>query len=1055
MALALLQGALVGVGLFGVQAVLCGQDYVPLELFGGLAVGLALTPLADRFGARTSQGVGALLGLTLAALFLLGWSAPTASALGLAAGLLLARKARGGRGRASLALAGGAAGALAAGHLAPHWAAGASPLLPCLGLAVAAAIRLRPASAPLASPPTLQERALWPALRLATLWVLSAGALRFVASGWPEAAALAAAPLLAGLALARALGPRLSNSRALALGAELVGWGGVALVARGVPDAVRGQGAPTTLWLLLLASGLLAAPAWAPSQAAPPAETEGPSPLRRIAWASALACALLSGSPLGTRIFQDGLAHASDAQRAALGWGQGQVSSQEFADAVTAGRISARVWGQRTFWPSTTCLLEAKRDARQLRLLSQAGQVRSALADRRGSETHPEAPAVVAAALAAWNADALGGEPLVQAGLGDGVLAATLGRREAPPQIYESDPSLLSLHAHPARPFAFRVGELEAFRSRLHLVPPSARPPASLVAYALAPPALPPGEFVAPLSVLPGAWLRALSGRQLWAFAVGEGLVLTTRLPSLAELEAGWKRDPGLAKALAEVGLRRPLELLSCLAASPSGLTALAADHPSGSKDLHASEVVRTGARTLAASGPDLGSGPQAAAAGAALAELLVRRASPAALPFARAAVASLRSSTTLRTLGDVLHIEAARANRAPSEDPVPLWAEALELDPRDVGARLALGWHHYDRKDFSAAQRLLLPAVGRDAQRERELQYLLGLAAFGLQEAGPAQLHFQAARGFRNADDLAALARSMAQSQRQQRPTPPEAGTPGTGTPDAPAGPDPKEPQGPAPTPSPPVTSPQARNRIRAAELFLRQAQAQTGDDQLGALLNAADTLTRAASGRTELTPKEQLKLARLLRKVGQALAARRGVALQAAALARVEAEVLAPLTSSNPRRAIDRAQALARGRQGDQAQSELEALIAGPGARLPAAHVALAELHLGAQRNDAAIQAYHQALAVSPNTSGTAKIYLALAEAYVIDARTDRAQSVLEAAARLYPGHPKIMLALAEIYVQLGLSGDARRTLKAFLKSAPKTHPDRARAEAALQGL
>ncbi len=662
LALALLQGALVGAGLSGVQAVLCGQDYVPLELWGGLAVGLALTPVADRFGPRASQAVGALLGLTLAALFLLGWSAPTASALGLAAGLLLAREARGGRGRASLALAGSAAGALAAGHLAPLWAAGTSPLLPCLGLALAAAIRLRPASALPARPATLEGRALWPALRLATLWVLSAGALRFVASGWPEAAALAAAPLLAGLALALLLGPRLSPSRALALGAELLGWGGVWLMARGVPDAVRGQGAPTSLWLLLLASGLLAAPAWARARAATPAVPEGrPSLLRQIA----LAC--------------------------------------------------ARVWGRRSLWPSTTCLLEAKRDARQLRLLSQAGQVRSALPDRRGSETHPEAPAVVAAALAAWNADALGGEPLVQAGLGDGVLAATLGRREAPPQIYESDPSLLSLHAHPARPFAFRVGELGAFRSRLHLAPPSARPPAGLVAYALAPTALPSGEFVAPLSVLPGAWLRALNERQLWAFAVGEGLVLTSRLPSLAELEAGWERDPGLAKALAEVGLRRPLELLSCLAASPSGLAALAADHPTGSKDLHASEVVRVGARTLAASGPDLGSGPQAAAAGAALADLLVRRASPAALPFARAAVASLRSSTTLRTLGDVLHIEAARANRAPSEDPVPLWAEALELDPRDVGARLALGWHHYDRKDFNAAQRLLLPAVHQE----------------------------------------------------------------------------------------------------------------------------------------------------------------------------------------------------------------------------------------------------------------------------------------------------------------------------------------------------
>lgn len=976
---------------------------------------------------------------------LLGWSAAAASVLGLAAGALLASEARGGRGRASLTLAGAAAGALAAGHLAPDWAQGTSPLLPCLALVVAAAIRLRPADA--AQDTSLQGRAALPSLRLATLWVLSAGGLRFVASGWPEAAALATAPLLGGLALARLLGPRLPAPRALAFGAELLGWAGVALVARGVPDAVRGQGAPTSLWVLLIASGLLTAPAWARSRDATPSP-EGPSLLRRVGLAALLGCALLGSSPLGTWIFHESLTRASDAQRAALGWGQGQAASQEFSEAVTAGRISARVWSRRTFWPSTACVLEAKRDARRLRLLSQAGEVRSALPDRRGAEDYPEAPAVVAAALAAWNSDALGGEPLIQAGLGDGVLAAALGQREPPPAIYEPDPSLLSLHAHPARPFAFRVGELAAFRARLHLAPPSARPPAGHVAYALAPRALPSGEFTAPLSVLPGAWLEGLAERSLWAFAVGEGLVLTTRLPSLAELEAGWKRDPGLAKALASVGLRRPLELLSCLAANPSGLKALAADHPTGSSDLHASEVVRVGARTLAAAGPDLGAGPPAAAAGAALAELLARRQSPAALPFARAAVASLRSSTTLRTLGDVLHLEAARANRAPSEDPVPLWAEALKLDPRDVGARLALGWHHYDRKDFKAAQHLLLPGVGRDAQRERELQYLLGLSAFGLQEAGPAQLHFQAARGFRNADDLAALARSMAQAQRKQRPTSPiPSGTP--------PGPDAKEPQGPAPTPSPPVTSPQARNRIRAAELFWRQAQAQSGDAQLGALLNAADTLTRAASGRGELTPKEQLKLARLLRKVGEDLEARRGVALQARALAQVEAEVWALLAPGSPRRAIDRVKALARAGRGEQALAEMEELIAGPGARLPVAHVALAELHLRAQRNDAAIKAYHQALAVSPNTSGTAKIYLALAGAYVIEGRSDRAQSVLEAAARLYPEHPKIMMALAETYVQLGLTGDARRTLKAFLDSAPETHPDRAKAEAALEGL
>jgi tetratricopeptide (TPR) repeat protein len=1040
----------VSFGLVSAQSVLCGRDYTPLELWGGLAAGIALTPLAGRFGPRAPQAAALAVVLTLAALTLLGWAAPAASALGLAAGVLLASEARS-LGRTSLVLAGAAAGALGAGHFAAS-SSGTALLAPCLTLVLASALRLRPL-APSQPSHATPGRLPWPALRLATLWVLSAGALRFVTSGWPEATALAAAPLLAGLALARLLGPRLSAARWLAFAAELLGWAALWLTATGVADSVRGQGAPTSLWLLLFASGLLAAPAWA-SQTRDEASGEtgdgtgdGPRPAAtQLLLASALGCALLGASPLGTWIFNDALARASDAQRAALGWGQGQVGSEEFRSAVTEGRIAARVWSQRTFWPSTSCVLEAKRDQRRLRLLSQAGQVRSALPDRRGAEAHPEAPAVVAAALAAWGADGLESALLVQEGLGDGVLASVLSRRQAPPAIFESDPGVLSLHAHAARPFAFRVGQLEGFRDRLRVAPPSARPSAGLVAYALAPPALPTGDFVAPLSVLPSAWLRDVSQRPLWAFAVGEGLVITSRLPSLAELEAGWKRDPGLAEALAEVGLRRPLELLSCLAATPNGFQALAAEHPNPTQDLHASEVLRVGARTLAASGPDLGSGPKAAAAAAALAELLARRKSPAALPFARAAVATLRSSTTLRTLGDVLHLEAARTNRPPSEDPVPLWTEALELDPRDVGARLALGWHHYDRKDFPAARRLLLPGIGRDAQRERELQYLLGLSALGLQEASAARLHFQAARGFRNADDLAALARSMAQSQRKQRPTP---------TPTPGGDPGPRDPQGPEPTPSPTATLPQARNRIRAAELFLRQAQAQSGDAQLGALLNAADTLTRAASGRAQLTPKEQLKLARLLRKVGVALESRRGVALQAAALARVEAEILEPLASKAPRRAIDRAKALARGGRGDQALSELEALIAGPGARLPAAHVALGELHLRAERYDAGVQAYHQALAVSPNTSGTAKIYQALAGAYVLGGRVDRAKSVLEAAARHYPDHPKIMLALAEIYVQLGLTGDAKRTLKAFLDSAPEKHPDRAKAQAALDGL
>lgn len=1011
---------------------------MPLELWSGLAAGLALTPLAERVGPRGPQAAALFLALTLAALALLGWAAPAASALGLAAGAVFASEARRSAGRAVLATAGAAAGALGAGHLLASESAGL--LLPCSLLGAAAAIRLRAPSQ--GEPPALAPRLPWVALRVATLWVLASGALRFVSEGWPQACALAAAPLLAGLAAARLLGPRLPAARALALVAEVLGWGALLLAAKGIPDSVRAEGAPGSLWLILLASGLLAAPAWAGGAE----DRAAPSRLQRFLWAGALACALLGASPLGTWTFNASLTRASDAQRAALGWGQGQVESEEFLQAVREGRIAARVWSARSFWPSTTCVLEAKRKERRLRLLSQAGRVRSALPDRRGAEQHPEAPAVAAAALAAWGWAELREDSLVQVGLGDGVLASSLGRLESPPAIYEADPGVLSLHAHPARPFAFRVGELEAFRARLHLAPPGARPSSPLVAYALAPRSLPRGDFTAPLSVLPGAWLRDLGQRQLWVLAVGEGLVITTRLPSLAQLEAGWKRDPGLAQALAEVGLRRPLELMSCLAANPSGLQALAADQPAAGKDLHAAEVVRVGARTLAASGQDLGTGPKGAAAAAALAELLARRESPAALPFARAAVATLRSSTTLRTLGDVLHLEAARANREPSEDPVPLWAEALELDPHDVGARLALGWHHYDRKDFQTARRLLLPGIGRDAQRERELQYLLGLSALGLKEARPAQLHFQAARGFRNADDLAALARSMAQTQRKQTPTPTP--TPGTEPPNT-------EPQGPTPTPSPPPSGPRVRNRIRAAELFWRQAQAQSGDSQLGALLNAADTLTRAANGREQLTPKEQLKLARLLEKVGTALESRRGVALQAAALARVEAEVLAPLAPKSPRRAIDRAEALARGGRDPQAVSELEALIAGPGARFPPAHVALGRIHLRAKRYDAAIQAFHQALAVAPNTSGTAKIYQALAGAYVLDQRVERARSVLEAAARLHPDHPKIMLALAEIYVQLGQTGDAKRTLKAFLDSAPETHPDRAKAEAALEGL
>lgn len=1041
-------------GLLGLQRARCGGDYLPLELWGGLAAGLGFgTLLLRRGGSLVARGAGGALLLSLVALALVGWAAPLVACLGCLAGLILAREAGLGLLRTSirpaLVLGGAALGALV----------GAQPesgkvALAFLALGAAGALQFRHVtteSTPSAGPSLGVAMS---AFRLACLWVVGAGGFRFLSDGWPAALGLAAAPLLGGLALAYLAGGWLKPRLASRLGGEALGWVGVWLVGGVAVGAVRDLGTPGLLPGLLFAGGLLAGPAFARrpqlegNGEGPPAE-EGLGAAPSLWWdlslALFLAAALLGGSPGGTFVFNLALERATEVQRAALGLGRGDVGAEAFASAVKKGRISARIWGRRTFWPSTSCVVEANRDRRRLRLLSRAGLVRSALPDRRASEEHPEAAAVVAAALAAWTSPEGG---LAQDGLGDGVLAAALGRRSGiPTPIYEVDPGLLSLHTHPARPFAFRSGDLESFRERLSPLPLAARPPAELVAYALAPQALPPEPFVAPLSVLPGAWLSALGEREVWAFVVGESLVLSTNLPSLAALEAGWAKDPDLAKALAEIGIRRPLELLSCLAANPLGLRALAAEQPSGLSDVHPKEVVRVGARTLASAPPDLGVGPRAAAAGAALAELLARRESPAALPFARAAVAELRSSTTLRTLGDVLHLEAARLGKAPSEDPVPLWEEALGRDPSDVGARLALAWYHYDRKDFAKVQKLLLPGVGRDAQRERELQYLLGLAAMGLQEAGPAQLHFQAARGFRNADDLSALARSMAETQRKQSPQP--GPTPGEG-PLAP-----EQPEGPPATPAPALSLPQAQNRIRAAELFWSHAQRQSGDAQLGSLLNAADTLTRAVSGSDQLSAKEQLKLAKLLRKVGGALEARRGVGLQAAALARAEAEVLLPLSQGSTRRAIDRARALLRGGQGAQAQAELEALIEGKGARLPAAHVALAELHLRGKRYEQAIKVYHQALAVSPNTSGTAKIYLALAGAYVLNQREDRARGVLEAAGRLYPDHPKIMLALAESYVRLGLTGDARRTLKAFLKSVPETHPDRRKAQAALDAL
>ncbi|MBL4844506.1 MAG: tetratricopeptide repeat protein, partial [Planctomycetes bacterium] len=418
-------------------------------------------------------------------------------------------------------------------------------------------------------------------------------------------------------------------------------------------------------------------------------------------------------------------------------------------------------------------------------------------------------------------------------------------------------------------------------------------------------------------------------------------------------------------------------------------------------------------------------------------------------LPFARAAVAALRSSTTLRALGDVLHLEAVRRNGPPDEDPVPLWEEGLSLDPQDVGARLALGWHHHDRKDFLRVRQLALPGVGRDEQREGELQYLLGLAAMGLQEPRVAQLHFQAARGFRNADDLAALARSLAETRDRPTPTPTPAPIPS-----GPVGPDGVGPSPPKPTPTPPTNEPRARHRLAAAEIFWRSAQSKKGENKLGTLLNAADTLTRAGAGRDQLTPKELLKLARLLKKVALALSGRR-VARQAEALAQVEAAVLLDLSDGSPRRAVERTRALIRGGQGADALRELEALIAGPAARLPLAHIALGEVHVSAKRYDAAAASYHKALAIAPSTSATAKIYLALGATYLRAKQPNKARSTLEAAARLYPDHPKVLLRLSEVYLRLDRSGDAVRTLRAVLKVLPPNHPDRKKAESVLESL
>ncbi|MGE0708151.1 MAG: tetratricopeptide repeat protein [Planctomycetota bacterium] len=1037
-ALRLVAAAGLVAGACSLQAAWCEPLALPLPLWRsalvGAFAGFALAPALGRRGAVLAVGL-ALAALALGAALPGSWLGVVLAGAGL--GLATGPALRGASSRERIALlVGGALGAAAAWALpAIAWGAPLAALLASpwtWGLPRDEGARSGPGGAPLAG---------W---RLTTTVALAAALLlpRAPDASWSGALAQALALGLGGAAagaLAAGVIAPLRGRVAIAL-TEALGWG-VALALGAQLGAVVEEALPTRALVAL--AGLLAGPALARGAALGGAQTTPGSwalarsdERERIATAAAqdlapaaswralltpglvgpglLLLALLAGGPTAAALYTRAIDRADPAARALAALGRGEAGSVAYQEAISAERLRVRRWARGGVWPTPTFLCEVGDARGRLRVLTHAGRPLDALPGRRGQELRPHAAAVLAAALplllGPQDRDQDRG-PVLVVGLGAGVSAGTLLRAGRGVELVEPLAGVLALHADATDPFGFLSGRplthATLSRSSLPLLP-ALRVAASrtVVAGALLDErhdaevlaALTRARcFAARVAAVGPALATALRAREGLVFALGEDQLVVAAgvAPSLALLEERWAHHPELAAALREVGLARPLELLAACATPGAALEGVS--EPLGATALRARGAAGL-ATTLAFPGP---------AARAALAELWAREERPGALPMARSAVAALESSTTLRVLGDVLQLLRAKGQEV--EDPVPRWQRALELDPEDVGARLSLAWRYHDQQQLQPARRVLLPAVGRDPQREREVQYLLGLVALGLEEYPAARLHLGAARGFRNAEDLIALSLSL--ERPAQRP-------------------------------------PDATSRLAAAKLFLKKADQSEGLPRANALMDAAETLAKVANALPSLDPATQLELARLLRVTGEGLAAMGGAA-EARAVARTEAAVLEPLARSDPRRALEHARALLRGGESARAVAALREQASGAGARDPAVHEALGDALAADGQLDASVAEYDQALALNQATSASSRVYLSLAAAYRRAQRPDRALAVLDQAKRLFPGHAAVLLELGDACLAANRPGDALGAYREWLGLVPRTHTERARVE------
>jgi tetratricopeptide (TPR) repeat protein len=347
------------------------------------------------------------------------------------------------------------------------------------------------------------------------------------------------------------------------------------------------------------------------------------------------------------------------------------------------------------------------------------------------------------------------------------------------------------------------------------------------------------------------------------------------------------------------------------------------------------------------------------------------------------------RTARALLAAARRLHVEPAyEIERAEGDalfregndrEAVRCWNRALQMAPSALSPRLSLAARHFKRKEHDKARALLEGALTGDSTRDAPAHYLLGAIALAKNEFALAQRHFEAARGFEDAENRAEIARGLDEESKKL---------------------------------SPPV-----------APKKLDESPKRLYDEAVVILDETAEEEAKYVAGcRAKKIQPDAAEVALFTSRREEA----RGLLEKAR-----EKEPENPAIYFE----IGRVERVLENWEKAASAFETAARLDPRSSR---ALYALGDVLGQMGQGDAALDAYERGLARGPISTGSARVFLACADILMAKKRYQDAVSKLEEAERSAPGHPDVLLALGTCYEHLGRGPDAARAYRRWLDLA-----------------